>query len=170
MPRKCWIHPDTFCYLCGELTFKSQRRNFTSFIKKYYELYFGCKVCDQDKSWALHICCVTYVRLPTGWVNVTSQTPFAVSIDWREPTDNPSDCYLCLTNLTGITSKSKHTVKFPDFPSAIRAIPHREELSVPEPPESKILAMTTLISWIRLEAVSFERGKVFKSYWIFHQS
>jgi hypothetical protein len=29
MPQKCLNHPDTFCCICGELTFKSQRRNFT---------------------------------------------------------------------------------------------------------------------------------------------
>jgi len=34
MPRKYLIHSDTFCYVCGELTFKSQRRNCTPLIKK----------------------------------------------------------------------------------------------------------------------------------------
>jgi len=56
MPRKCLIHHDTFCAVCGEMTLKSQSRNFTSLVKKYYELYFECKVGDQDKSWAPHIC------------------------------------------------------------------------------------------------------------------
>jgi hypothetical protein len=59
--KKCLNHPDTFCYVCGELTFKSQRRNFTPLIKKCYELYFGCKVGYQDKYWAPYICCVTWV-------------------------------------------------------------------------------------------------------------
>jgi len=65
MPRKCLNHPDTFCYVCGEMTFQSQRQNFTLLIQKCYELYFGCKVGDQDESWAPHICCVTCVRLLT---------------------------------------------------------------------------------------------------------
>jgi hypothetical protein len=34
-------HPDTFHYVCGEPTFKSQRRNFTSLVKICCELYFG---------------------------------------------------------------------------------------------------------------------------------
>jgi len=25
MPRKCVNHPDGFCYVCGDLTFKDQR-------------------------------------------------------------------------------------------------------------------------------------------------
>ncbi|UYV72394.1 hypothetical protein LAZ67_9002922 [Cordylochernes scorpioides] len=29
MPRRCVNIPDVFCYICGELTFKVQRRNFT---------------------------------------------------------------------------------------------------------------------------------------------
>jgi len=53
MPRKCLLrHPNNCCYVCGEMTFQFQRRNFTPIIKKCYELYFGCKVGDQDKSWA----------------------------------------------------------------------------------------------------------------------
>jgi hypothetical protein len=43
MTQKCLNQPDTFCYVCCELTFKYQRRNFTSLIKKCYELYFGYK-------------------------------------------------------------------------------------------------------------------------------
>jgi len=57
MPRKCLNHPDTFRYVCGELTLKSQMQNLTPIITKCYELYFGCKVGDQDKSWAPYMLC-----------------------------------------------------------------------------------------------------------------
>jgi hypothetical protein len=77
MSRKGLNHADTFCFMCGELTFKSQRRNFTPLTKKCYELYLGCKVGDQGKYCAYHICCVTCVRLLTGWVNGSRHTPFA---------------------------------------------------------------------------------------------
>jgi hypothetical protein len=37
-------------------------------------------------------------------------------------------------------------VKYPDLPSAMRPVPHSEELPVPKPPENlDFLAMTTLI-------------------------
>jgi hypothetical protein len=123
MPRKCLNHPDTFCYVCGELTFKSQRRNFTRLIKKCCELYFGCKIGDQDKYWALHIFCVTCVRLLTGWVNGSRHMPFTVPVVWRQAKDHSLDRYFCLTNITGITSTSKHTVKYPNVPSAMRCVP-----------------------------------------------
>lgn len=50
--RNCVNHPDSFCYIRGEVIFKNQRRNFTQFIMKCYELFFGCKVGDLDKKWA----------------------------------------------------------------------------------------------------------------------
>jgi len=40
------------------------------------------------------------------------------------------------TNIRGITSKSRHTVKYPDLPSAVRPIPHSEEYPVPKPAEN----------------------------------
>jgi hypothetical protein len=62
--------------------------------------------------------------------------PFAIHMVWREPKDHSSDCYISLTNKTGITSKSIHTGKYPDIPFVVRFVPHSEELPVPKPPEN----------------------------------
>jgi len=75
MPRKCVNSSDAFCYMCGEVTFKSRRRSFTSLIKKCYEHYFGCKVGDNDKSWAPHFCCVTCARRLAAWAKVHAVCP-----------------------------------------------------------------------------------------------
>ena len=130
--------------MCGEPTFKSRRRSFIPLTRECFELHFGCEVGDPYKSWAPHICCVPCVRLLIGWVNVTRQMPFALSTVWREPKDHSPNCYLCLTNITGITSKSKRTVKYPDFPFAMRPVRHTR---CPYQSLRKIwlLAMTTLI-------------------------
>lgn len=136
MPRGCINCSDSFCYICGEVTFKAQRRPFTPRIRKCYELYFKCKVGDQDKTWAPHFCCITCVSLLTSWSQGSRHMQFGVPMVWREPKDHISDCYFCLTNIRGITSKSKHTVKYPDLPSAKRPIPHSEELPVPIAPIS----------------------------------
>jgi hypothetical protein len=53
---------------------------------------------------------------------------------WREPKDHSSNSYFCLTNITGITSNSRHTVKYPNVPPAMRPLPHNEALPIPEPP------------------------------------
>jgi len=59
---------------------------------------------------------------------------------WREPPDHVSDCYFCLTSVTGVTAKSNHTVPYPDLPSAMRPAPHSAELPVPKPPPNMTLS------------------------------
>jgi hypothetical protein len=123
MPRKCVNSSDAFCYICGEVTFKSRRQSFTSCIKKCYEHYFGCKVGDQDKSWAPHFCCVMCARRLAAWAKSSRSMPFATTMVWREPTHHVSDCYFCPTSITGVTTKSKHAVQYPNLPSAMRPLP-----------------------------------------------
>lgn len=60
--------------------------------------------------------------------------PFAVPMVWREPTDHSSDCYFCMTNINGITVKTRGKVSYPNLASAIRPVPHSAELPVPVPP------------------------------------
>jgi len=61
---------------------------------------------------------------------------FTIPMVWSERKDHSSDCYFCLTNITGITSKTEHTVKYPILEPAMRPIPHSEQLPVPKPPEN----------------------------------
>jgi hypothetical protein len=39
-----------------------------------------------------------------------------------------------------ITAKSKHTVQYPNLPSAMRPLPHSAELTVPKPPPNMTLS------------------------------
>lgn len=133
------MFPDSFCYICVKVTFKSQKRGFTPLIKKCYKLYFGCKVVDEDKLWVPHFVCVTCVRLLAGWSKGSRHMNFAVPMIWQEPKVHSTDCYFCLTNII-ITSKSKHTVIYPNLPSAMRPVPQSDELLVPQPPENLILS------------------------------
>lgn len=135
MARKCLNNQDNFCYVCGELTFTSQRRNFTSLIEQCYLDYFGFPVMNQDKSWVPHKCCVTCVRLLLGWAKQEPRhLSFAIPMIWTEQKDHVSDCYFCLTQTKGITTKSKHTIQYPNLSSAKRPILHSAELPVPMPP------------------------------------
>ena len=99
----------------------------------------SCKVGYQDKSWAPHFCCVTCARLLTAWAKVSRCLPFAIAKVWRETTGHVSECYFCLTGITGVTAKSKHTVQYPNLPSAMRPVPHSAELPVPKPPTNMTL-------------------------------
>ena len=48
--------------------------------KKCYTLYFGYQVGDFDKNWAPNICCVSFVRVLTGWKNGTHHISLAIHI------------------------------------------------------------------------------------------
>jgi hypothetical protein len=123
MPRKCVNSSDAFCYVCSEVTFKSQTLSFTSLIRKCYDHYFGCKVGFQDKRWVPYFCCVTYARFLAALAKCSRFMNFAIPMVWRELTTHVSDCYFCLTSITGVTVKSKHTVQYPNLPSAMRPLP-----------------------------------------------
>ena len=137
MPRNCLNNPNRFCYICGRVTVKSNITHITPLVKKAYELYFECKVGDQDKKWAPHVSCKSCAVNLRGWLNGTHKAmPFAVPMVWREPKDHTSDCYFCLTNVSGITSKTNKSIIYPNIPSAIRPVPHSKELPVPVPPKN----------------------------------
>ena len=107
---------------------------FDSTGKKCYILYFGCKVGDQDRNWAPRICCLTCVKRLTDWAKGSGHMNVAIPMVWREPQDHSSDCYFCIRQIKGISSKSKHTVKYTNLPSAMRPVPHREDLHIPHLP------------------------------------
>ena len=133
--RRCLNHADNFCYICGKYTITTQRKNITPKVKLAYHLYFGCKVGDQDKEWAPHICCVSCTSGLTQWLNnKRSSMPFAVPMVWREQKDHSSDCYFCMTDIKGYTGKNKKLILYPDVPSAIKPVPHDEFLPIPNPP------------------------------------
>ena len=83
MSRKCLNSPDSFCYICGELTVKAEKTALTPLVKKAYNFYFGCKVGNQDKKWAPHICCQRCLRLLHGWIKGDNfKMPFYVPMVW----------------------------------------------------------------------------------------
>ena len=50
---------------------------------------------------------------------------------WREPKDHYSDCYLCGIKTKGIKRKNRTSLTYPSLDSAIRPVPHSEELPIP---------------------------------------
>jgi len=54
-----------------------------------------------------------------------------------ERTKSPLVWLLLLLIIAGITSKSKHTVKYPDLLSAMRSVPHSEQFSISKPPSNQ---------------------------------
>ena len=145
MPRECKNSPNLFCYICGRFSTKEQRQDITHFIKQCYHAYFGCKLGDQDKSWAPHTVCKICVEHLRQWYSGKSKCmPFGVPMIWREQTDHISDCYFCMTNVQGFSKKNKKKIEYPNLPSAMRPVPHSDEVPIPIPPDtlSETLSIT----------------------------
>lgn len=133
-------HPDNFCYACGKFTPHDQRKNISAKLKIAYKHYFGCKLRDEDRSWAPHICCgMCYVGL-TQWLNRKQKhMPFAVPMVWCEPTNHVSNCYFCMTNICGFSKKNRSKIRHEDCKSAFKPVPHDSEYPVPVSPSSDSL-------------------------------
>ena len=56
---------------------------------------------------------------------------FTIPVMWRELSNHRSDCYFCLTPpvASGMYRKKKQRIDYPNIPSAIRPVPHGEDLS-----------------------------------------
>ena len=132
MPKKsrsCKNDPDTFCYICGELTLLKYRRNLTDKIKRLYYPYFGCAVGDQDKVWSPQYCCLDCSGKPSKWFSGKKvYMGFAVPMIWREQRDHITDCYFCLTKTKGYNQRNRKKILYPNLPSAIRPVPHSADV------------------------------------------
>jgi hypothetical protein len=49
--------------------------------------------------------------------------------------DHLKDRYFCLTKISGISLKSKHSIQYLSLPSAVRPVLHSQDLPFPKPPE-----------------------------------
>ena len=60
---------------------------------------------------------------------------------WREPSDHSSNCYFCMIAevAKAMSRKKKWRVKYPNIPSALRPVPHGEELPIQRTPQSYTL-------------------------------
>lgn len=117
------------------MTFKSQWRNFIPLARECFELLFECNVGDQVNVRPLiFVVCLCDASERMGkWF-----APNAFRrIHGLEGTKRQLIRLLPLLKIiTRITSKSKRTVKHPDFPSAMRPVTYSEVLPAPKPPEN----------------------------------
>ena len=131
----CVNHPDNFCYICGQYTPKHQCRNITKSIQRAYKYCFDCKLGDQDKEWAPHVCCAPCNSMLSAWMNGKRKAmPFLVPMVWRKPKNHFNDCYFCMTNIDGFTKKKKSKITYPNCESARKPVPHDETNPPPVPP------------------------------------
>ena len=109
---------DRFCYICGNMVLPNcQAKKKSLTLWRHIIDYFGVKLGDQDKSFALHICSKMWRTSGIGW----------------RVKDHITDSYFCMINLKGINRKNNHHVQYANVPSAKIPIPHSPDLPVPEP-------------------------------------
>ena len=85
--RKCSNDPDSFCYICGRLTFTKKRMKIDDDVKQLYCNYFNISISNQDKSWVSHTTCKSCVGSSRRWNNAKSDVPgipFKIPVIWRE--------------------------------------------------------------------------------------
>ena len=67
--------------------------------------------------------------------------PFATPMIWREPKDHFQDCYFCLANAKGFSSKHRKKITYPNINSALRPVPHDPSMPAPFPPEDGLASL-----------------------------
>ena len=83
---------------------------------------------------------------------------------WREPQNHVNDCYFCLVNTKGHNAKTKHSIQYPSIPSALRPVPHSDEMPIPvyvEPQDGNQVDDTTDISDCDDLDVDFDNDETF---------
>ena len=50
---------------------------------------------------------------------------------WREPANHVDDRYFCSVNVAGFSSKNKSKINYPNISSAMRPVPHSDNIPVP---------------------------------------
>ena len=79
-------------------------------------------------------------RYLSGWlIGHPPINALAFCTVWREQTNHFTDCYFCLTKIDGHNSQSKHTIFYPNIPSALRPVEHYDSLPFPNPPQQRTL-------------------------------
>ncbi len=108
------------------------RKGISEFVKYAYFAYFKVMLGDQDKAWAPHIVCKQCVEHLRQWTkNDRKSLRFGIPMVWREPKNHFDDCYFCAVNTKGINRKNRKWLVYPNLQSAIRPIPHCNEIPVP---------------------------------------
>lgn len=129
--RKYLNIPDSFCYIWGSFIIPSHMKSIRTFVNKTYFAYLKVKLGDQDKSWGPHKVCKQWVDSLRMWTKGTrDKLAFVILMLWREQKHHCTDCYFCLVKTSRFNKKKKSKIEYPNLPSAIRPVPHLDEILV----------------------------------------
>lgn len=122
--------PDKFCFICGQVILKSQRKGVTPLLQTAYRSYFSAELPNRNCSWVPQYSCCSCYRALLGWMKGTHKgVPFAEPMLWTEPSNHPNGCYFCTTEILGFSKALKRKIEYPSSP-----VPRTESMPVPIPP------------------------------------
>ncbi|CAH0560513.1 unnamed protein product [Brassicogethes aeneus] len=132
----CKNDPDLFCFICGHYIFGKKGRKITPNLKIAYLRYFGFEIRNEEKSWTPSLICPNCNITLNSWMSGKNvYLSFGCPVLWAEPVDH-LDCYFCVINITGINSKKRKSLQYPDVTSAKKPVLHDENLPKPKHPLS----------------------------------
>ena len=67
MNRKCKTNPNKFCYICGRYLMAKESVSISAQTTELYFKYFGVRLGDQNKSWALKVTCKSCPEMLRQW-------------------------------------------------------------------------------------------------------
>jgi hypothetical protein len=80
--------------------------------------------------------CSVCVKDLRNWIKGKKKAlQFGIPMLWHQLVNLVDNCYFCMCTLKGFNSKNKKGITYPNFPSAIRLVPHGPDLPVPDPPK-----------------------------------
>ena len=91
--RNCINYPNTFCFICGECTFKDQRIGISEFVQREYLAYFGVKLGEQDKPQAPHSVCKPVSNTYDFGIMERRRILSSACLEWRQQKNHYDDCY-----------------------------------------------------------------------------
>ena len=111
---------------------KEKQKAYWWFYRKAYHRYFQVKLEDQDRSWAPYVVWMTCKEHIRQWTNETRKSlKFGIPMVWREPQNHSDDRYFCSIDTTGLNKKNHKSKNYPCLNSAIRSVPHSNEVLIP---------------------------------------
>lgn len=130
----CNKSSDSFCYACGLFAPISTRRYINEQHKDLYLKYFGIEIKNQDTCWVPHTICSSCRNGLTMWSKNQGHMNFGTPMIWRDPVNHQTNCYICLTDIFGFSSKTKQNIAYAAVSSVTLPVAHSPELPIPPSP------------------------------------
>ena len=125
---QCKNNPDLFCFICGKYIINNAKK--ITLVRAAYKYYFQLEL-NEDKPWMpKKICPNCNLKLSKWYDGENVHLSFGPPMIWKEATDH-SQCYFCVINLTGVNTKKRRSLTYPEVASVQKTIPHSDDLPKP---------------------------------------